>query len=60
MTILLDRPVTRSDTDTVPEMLIDFATGTWTCAEHGAVMNLDSGLDCPQCAAHAPPDLDSR
>lgn len=60
MTILLDRPAAYGDTDTVPEMLIDFETGTWTCSEHGTVMALDSGKDCPKCEVHAPPDLDGR
>lgn len=47
--VLLARTVTYGNTGTVPEMLIDFATGTWTCSEHGTVTKLDSGRDCPDC-----------
>lgn len=54
MTVLLERPVKHR---TAPEMLIDFATMTWTCSEHGTVLRLDSGEDCPRCRVeHPKPD----
>ena len=54
-TLLMDR-AEAPELD-LPEALIDFAEGTWTCREHGTVMRLDSGLDCPECRSvtHPPP-----
>lgn len=49
---LLERNVTHSDT--VPEMLIDFETLTWTCSEHDITLRLDSGEDCPRCRVERP------
>lgn len=54
MNALLERPVTYRDTDTVPDMLIDFDTMTWTCTAHNEVMRLDSGEDCPSCRRVCP------
>lgn len=40
------------DLSILAEGLIDLAAGTWTCTEHGTVMDITTGQDCPKCVAH--------
>lgn len=36
--------------ETLAEGLIDLFSATWTCSEHGTVMAIETGADCPECA----------